>query len=236
MKETNQPTNQINPPTPQRNLRLAALVNDFGEVNLDVQLLGGLGASPSPHQQHHHDHQQQQHQQQQQQHLLGKAERVKGLEGGCMCCAPSLREGMRGEVWALLQQAGAAGGGLQPVGGDEGAVDYLVRPLLSWSFFPCVYTHLSHMPTPRHGTTRHTTQVIETSGVTDPEGVIAALDERFGKMTRARLDAVVTVVDADALAGEGEGGTGSSSVALARQLACADVVLLNKADLLSEEQ
>lgn len=84
--------------------------------------------------------------------------------------------------------------------------------------------------------------MIETSGVTDPEGVIKALDEKFGKMTRARLDSVVTVVDADALAAtqEGEGfegeEEGASSVVLARQLACADVVLLNKADLVPEER
>jgi hypothetical protein len=36
-------------------------------------------------------------------------------------------------------------------------------------------------------------QVIETSGVTDPARIIAVLDQRFGKMTRARLDSVVTV-------------------------------------------
>jgi G3E family GTPase len=73
--------------------------------------------------------------------------------------------------------------------------------------------------------------------VTDPDGVIRALDERFGKMTRARLDTVVTVVDADAFELlEEEGGGEGQGVALARQLACADVVLLNKADLLTEER
>ena len=90
-------------------------------------------------------------------------------------------------------------------------------------------------------------QVIETSGVTDPEAVIRALDEKFGKMTRARLDAVVTVVDADALHAElpslgkeendeegVRGGAQSVPVALRRQLACADVILVNKCDLLEE--
>jgi G3E family GTPase len=42
-------------------------------------------------------------------------------------------------------------------------------------------------------------QVIETSGVTAPEALISLLDQRFGKMTRARLDSVITVVDAEAL-------------------------------------
>lgn len=42
-------------------------------------------------------------------------------------------------------------------------------------------------------------QVIETSGVTEPQRIIQALDQRFGKMTRARLDSVVTLLDADAV-------------------------------------
>eukprot|EP00937_MAST-01D_sp_MAST-1D-sp2_P000209 g209.t1 len=42
--------------------------------------------------------------------------------------------------------------------------------------------------------------VIETSGVADPRSLIRALDRRYGKMTRARLDSVVAVIDADTLA------------------------------------
>ena len=93
--------------------------------------------------------------------------------------------------------------------------------------------------------------VIETSGVVDPVSLVQKLERRYGKMTRARLDGVVIVVDADVLANqlgaEGvEGAEGaetarrrlasSAGPALMRQLACADVVLLNKVDLLSEAQ
>ncbi len=82
--------------------------------------------------------------------------------------------------------------------------------------------------------------VIETSGVTDPEAIVRALDEKFGKMTRARLDSVVTVVDADVLYAEIAGPHDPqqpppmASQARRHQLECADVVLLNKVDLLPE--
>ncbi|CAK4087329.1 unnamed protein product [Aphanomyces euteiches] len=70
--------------------------------------------------------------------------------------------------------------------------------------------------------------VVETSGTTDPLALIQAIQARFGKMTRARLDSVVTVVDAEAL-------VDTELCAVAKnQLQCADVVLLNKMDLLSE--
>ena len=41
--------------------------------------------------------------------------------------------------------------------------------------------------------------IIETSGVSDPLRIIKSLDAKFGKMYRARLDSVVTVIDSDAL-------------------------------------
>ena len=82
--------------------------------------------------------------------------------------------------------------------------------------------------------------VIETSGVTDPLATIATLEQEYGKMFRIRLDAVITVVDTDALVAGMEGGCeGESkmrSAAADSQLQCADVVLLNKRDLVSEEQ
>ena len=82
--------------------------------------------------------------------------------------------------------------------------------------------------------------VIETSGVTDPLATIATLEQEYGNMYRIRLDAVITVVDTDALvAGIEEGSEGESklrSTAADSQLQCADVVLLNKKDLVSEEQ
>jgi len=80
--------------------------------------------------------------------------------------------------------------------------------------------------------------VIETSGVTDPQNTIATLEEEYGRMYRIRLDVVVTVVDTDALV-KGlltQGADGMGSAAADSQLQCADVVLLNKTDLLSEEE
>ena len=82
--------------------------------------------------------------------------------------------------------------------------------------------------------------MIETSGVTDPLATIATLEQEYGKMYRIRLDAVITVVDTDALvAGMDSGCKGESklqSAAADSQLQCADVVLLNKKDLVNEEQ
>jgi G3E family GTPase len=70
--------------------------------------------------------------------------------------------------------------------------------------------------------------VIETSGVTDPRKIVASLDASFGKMYRARLDSVVAVVDVDAWTGQ--------SVAGVKQVKSADIVLLNKTDLVSAER
>ena len=81
--------------------------------------------------------------------------------------------------------------------------------------------------------------VIETSGVTDPHATIATLEQDYGKMYRIRLDSVITIVDADALVAqlEGEEPAGQlRSAAADSQLRCADIVLLNKKDLVSETQ
>ena len=80
--------------------------------------------------------------------------------------------------------------------------------------------------------------VIETSGVTDPQSTIATLEEEYGKMYRIRLDVVVTVVDSDALVKGliAQGASGMGSAAADSQLKCADVVLLNKTDLLTDEE
>ena len=80
--------------------------------------------------------------------------------------------------------------------------------------------------------------MIETSGVTDPQSTIATLEQEFGRMYRIRLDAVITVVDTDALVAQLEQGEESviKSAAADSQLKCADVVLLNKKDLISEAQ
>ncbi|CAI5723067.1 unnamed protein product [Peronospora destructor] len=77
--------------------------------------------------------------------------------------------------------------------------------------------------------------VIETSGTTDPTQLVAIVQEKFGKMTRARLDSVVTVVDGDAMAQDAANNVEPCAVAV-RQLQCADVVLLNKVDLLDEDK
>ncbi|KAJ8540716.1 hypothetical protein ON010_g12509 [Phytophthora cinnamomi] len=76
---------------------------------------------------------------------------------------------------------------------------------------------------------------METSGTTDPTQLVAAVQEKFGKMTRARLDSVVTVVDGDAVAQDALNGVEPCAVAIC-QLQCADVVLLNKVDLMDEER
>lgn len=80
--------------------------------------------------------------------------------------------------------------------------------------------------------------VIETSGVTDPQATIATLEQEYGRMYRIRLDAVITVVDTDVLVAQLEQGDTSTikSAAADSQLKCADVVLLNKKDLISEAQ
>ena len=80
--------------------------------------------------------------------------------------------------------------------------------------------------------------VVETSGVTDPLQTIATLEEEYGQMYRVRLDVVVTVVDTDALVSKltQQNDVYLNSVAADSQLQCADVVLLNKKSLVSEEQ
>jgi len=77
--------------------------------------------------------------------------------------------------------------------------------------------------------------IMETSGVTDPTQIIEMLEMRFGKLTRARLDAVVTVVDMDHLLADLDAGRPSSAVA-EKQLLSADIVVLNKEDLVTAEQ
>ncbi|ABO97196.1 predicted protein, partial [Ostreococcus lucimarinus CCE9901] len=75
--------------------------------------------------------------------------------------------------------------------------------------------------------------LIETSGLVDPGEVVSRLDRNFGALTRARLDGVVCVVDAEIAS---EGGPEVEREAWDAQLACADVVLLNKIDLLEGDE
>ena len=86
--------------------------------------------------------------------------------------------------------------------------------------------------------------LVETSGVTDPATVIAALEEQFGKMYRARLDQVVTVIDASLLFFDASArDIAEARVSLAAldavtyaQLRAADLIVLNKCDLIDERQ
>ncbi|XXQ38992.1 CobW C-terminal domain-containing protein [Plasmodiophora brassicae] len=79
--------------------------------------------------------------------------------------------------------------------------------------------------------------IIETSGVTDPVHIIARLERRYGPMTRCRLDCVVTVVDSDVLSERlSSGSSATRSWTQERQLLAADVVVLNKTDLLDDDQ
>jgi G3E family GTPase len=200
----------------RQNLRIAAVVNDVAALNIDSALVKSDTTT-------------------------GDGQTVVELTNGCVCCTMS--DNFKDAVWQLLEE-------------DDkmGEMDYLV---------------------------------VETSGVTNPIPLIRALEQNYGKLYTARLDSVVTVVDADALLsaidqgargggsgsekrsgeGGGEGGgeskgavegsgssgggsssssssdgtTVSSDLSLsdlglgntyASQLAAADIVLLNKVDLL----
>lgn len=194
--------------TQKKNLRIAALVNDLGDFNHDVQLLQlekTVANSSSPS-----NHGFSQAAGLSPDKSNAPSDRIMDLHGSCLCCS-HLQQEMRQNIWECLQTPEQ----------EERAIDYLV---------------------------------IETSGVTDPERIIQALDEKFGKMTRARLDSVVTVVDADVLHAElvdstpavrdTRGATLSAHVPSAshpeipptrcRQIECADVIILNKTDLVKD--
>ncbi|CAE7676140.1 unnamed protein product [Symbiodinium pilosum] len=88
--------------------------------------------------------------------------------------------------------------------------------------------------------------LLETSGAADPRQIVAALEVRFGPLARARLDRVVTVVDAERVLSEGQHWLDQATQASASvtrrdefqlqlaQLSVADVILLNKVDLCKE--
>ncbi|CAM9509589.1 unnamed protein product [Discosporangium mesarthrocarpum] len=164
----------------KHNLRIAVLVNEYGEVDHDGAVI---------------DRDKQ-------------TDNVVKLAGGCLCCTASLSEAMELSIWRMLQEPERVGS--------------------SGDMYDCL--------------------VLETSGVTDPETVVQALDRKFGKLTRARqvwkLDSVVVVVDGDhflhliqSQLGPGEDSPGLRAGMTARaQLESADVVVVNKRDLLDEEQ
>lgn len=140
------------------NLRIAAAINDFAELNIDENLVKSKN----------------------------QASKLVELSNGCVCC--HLLHDLKDAVFKMLESGGDV---------ERDAVNYLL---------------------------------VETSGVSDPSQVIRTLDAKFGKCFRARLDSVVTVVDADQFLSQPPGAAAVS------QLSCADIVIMNKMDLLKDDQ
>jgi cobalamin biosynthesis protein CobW len=159
-----------------RGRRLAVIVNEFGDVGIDGEILKGCGDSACPE------------------------ENVVELANGCLCCTVA----------------------------DE--------------FVPALDTILAREPKVEH-------IVIETSGLALPKPLVQAFHWPAIK-SRVTVDGVVAVVDGAALA---DGRVASDLEALAQQrandgaldhddpidevfgdqIACADLVILNKRDLLN---
>ncbi|WP_223587531.1 GTP-binding protein [Neobacillus bataviensis] len=162
-------------------LRVAVIVNDMSEINVDAELVkqgGGLNRTE---------------------------EKLVELTNGCICC--TLREDLLKEVERLVQ---------------KGNIDYIV---------------------------------IESTGISEPVPVaqtFSYIDEELGiDLTKyCRLDTMVTVVDAnrfwhDFASGDlllernqalGEADDRSVADLLIDQIEFCDVLVLNKCDLLEEEQ
>lgn len=157
--------------------RVAVIVNDMSEVNIDAALIAGQG------------------------HLDRTEEKLVELTNGCICC--TLREDLVEAVGALARQ-----------------------------------NRFDHL-------------VIESTGISEPMPVAATFEWEFedgfqlGRL--AKLDTLVTVVDASTFLSEivrgegltdrdlaaGEGDARSIADLLTDQVEFADVILLNKTDLVS---
>lgn len=165
--------------TNKEGLKIAVIVNDMSEINIDGALIKNGDISRTE-------------------------EKVVELQNGCICC--TLREDLLVEVERIV---------------DEGNVDYIV---------------------------------IESSGISEPIPVAQTftyIDEEIGidLTTKCQLDTMVTVVDAarfwdDYESGESlldrKQGTDESDIRevsdlLLDQIEFANVILLNKTDLLDEE-
>ncbi|MEV0295676.1 GTP-binding protein [Nocardia sp. NPDC050710] len=158
--------------------RVAVIVNDMSEVNIDAALVAGQGQ------------------------LDRTREKLVELTNGCICC--TLREDLIEAVGRLAK---------------EGRFDQLV---------------------------------IESTGISEPMPVAATFDWEFEDGFRlgdiARLDTMVTVVDASTFLAEvargqalaernlevGEGDTRTIADLLVDQVEFADVLLINKTDLVSD--
>ncbi len=158
--------------------RVAVIVNDMSEINIDAALVAGQG------------------------HLDRTEEKLVELTNGCICC--TLREDLIEAVGALARQER--------------------------------FDHL----------------VIESTGISEPMPVAASFEwefeDGFSLGALARIDAMVTVVDASTFLIEvargqdladrdlqaGEGDTRTIADLLVDQVEFADVLILNKTDLVSE--
>jgi G3E family GTPase len=159
--------------------RVAVIVNDMSEVNIDAALVAGAG------------------------HLDRTEENLVELTNGCICC--TLREDL---IESVVRLASA------------GRFDQLL---------------------------------IESTGISEPMPVAASFswefDNGFSLGSVARLDTLVMVVDASTFLGElargealadrdlaaGDGDVRTIADLLVDQVEFADVILLNKADLVSEK-
>lgn len=163
----------------RQGLKIAVIVNDMSEVNVDAALIQQGGFSRTE-------------------------EKLVEMQNGCICC--TLREDLMKEVERLV---------------DEGNIDYIV---------------------------------IESSGISEPIPVAQTftyLDEEFDidLTEKCRLDAMITVVDGfrfyddyqsgesllDRKQGTDESDTREISDLLIDQIEFADILLLNKTDLLEPE-
>jgi G3E family GTPase len=162
-------------------LRVAVIVNDMAEVNIDAALVGQGAAA-----------------------VARRGEKIVEMSNGCICC--TLREDLLVEVARLAR---------------EGRFDYLV---------------------------------IESTGVSEPlpvaETFTFAAEDGVSLGEVARLDTMVTVVDGvnflkdygsdDSLRQRGQGADEKDERTLAdllaQQIEFADVLVLTKCDLLSEEE
>ncbi|PZU58912.1 MAG: cobalamin biosynthesis protein CobW [Sphingobium sp.] len=158
--------------------RLALVINEFGDVGVDGELVKGCNDEACPE------------------------EDIVELANGCICCTVA----------------------------DD--------------FLPTMQRLLDRPNPPEH-------IIIETSGLALPKPLVQAF-QWPGIRTRATVDGVVALIDADAVAA-GRFATDEAALAAARaadptldhdspleelfedQLACADLVILNKADLVSGE-
>ncbi len=165
----------------RQGLRVALIVNDMAEVNIDAALVGQGAAA-----------------------VAQRGEKIVELSNGCICC--TLREDLLIEVARLAK---------------EGRFDYLV---------------------------------IESTGIAEPlpvaETFTFAAEDGVSLNDIARLDTMVTVVDGfnfftdyasdDSLHDRGQAtgpeDTRSLAQLLADQIEFADVIVLNKCDLLTPDQ